>query len=93
MEDGRLELDNNLIENKIRPLALGRKNYLFAGSHSLSRFIGKAAQRIAMMYTFPGTCAANDVNPFEWLKTTLEKIPSTKLPELHSLVPGYRPEA
>ena len=60
----------------------GRKNYLFTGSHSLSRFIGKAAQRIAMMYTFPGTCAANDVNPFEWLKTTLEKIPSTKLPEI-----------
>lgn len=43
LDDGRLEMDNNLIENKIRPLALGRKNYLFAGSHS-------AAQRIAMMY-------------------------------------------
>lgn len=86
LEDGRLELDNNLIENKIRPLALGRKNYLFAGSH-------EAARRIAMMYTFLGTCAANDVNPFEWLKTTLEKIPTTKLSELHSLVPGYRPEA
>ncbi|TAK41986.1 MAG: IS66 family transposase [Saprospiraceae bacterium] len=65
LEDGRLELDNNLIENKIRPLALGRNNYLFAGSHSQSRFIGKAAQRIAMMYTFLGTCAANEVNPYE----------------------------
>ena len=42
LDDGRLEMDNNLIENKIRPLALGRKNYLFAGSHD-------AAQRIAMM--------------------------------------------
>lgn len=52
-----LEPDNNLIENKIRPLALGRKNYLFAGSH-------EAAQRIAMMYTFLGTCAANEVNPY-----------------------------
>lgn len=85
LEDGRLELDNNLIENKIRPLALGRKNYLFAGSHD-------AAQRIAMMYSFLGTCAANEVNPYEWLKTTLEKIPDTKLPELHTLLPGYRTE-
>lgn len=84
LEDGRLELDNNLIENKIRPLALGRKNYLFAGSH-------EAAQRIAMMYTFLGTCAANGINPYEWLKATLEKIPTTKLSELHTLVPGYKP--
>ena len=43
--DGVLEIDNNLIENAIRPLALGRKNYLFAGSHS-------AAQRGAIMYSF-----------------------------------------
>ena len=58
-EDGRLQLDNNLIENKIRPLALGRKNYLFAGSH-------KAAQRIAMMYTFFATCRLHNINPREW---------------------------
>ena len=45
MEYGQVELDNNLIENKIRPLALGRKNYLFAGSQD-------AAQRIAMMYSW-----------------------------------------
>jgi transposase len=83
LQDGRLELDNNLIENKIRPLALGRKNYLFAGSHD-------SARRIAMMYTFLGTCAANEVNPYEWLKSTLEKIPTTKLSELHTLVPGYK---
>ena len=41
LDHGEAELDNNLIENKIRPLALGRKNYLFAGSHA-------AAERIAM---------------------------------------------
>jgi hypothetical protein len=44
-QDGRLLIDNNHIENKIRPLALGRKNYLFAGGH-------EAAQRAAMMYSF-----------------------------------------
>ena len=76
------ELDNNLIENKIRPLALGRKNYLFAGSHD-------AAQRIAMMYSFFGSCKAHDINPYEWLKTTLEQIPDTKMSDLEKLLPGY----
>jgi transposase len=79
-KDPRLELDNNLIENKIRPLALGRKNYLFAGNH-------KAAQRIAMMYSFFATCKANEVNPYDWMKETLEKLPDTKLSELEKLIP------
>lgn len=78
--DGRYELDNNLIENKIRPLALGRKNYLFAGSH-------EGAQRIAMMYSFLGSCAANDINPMAWLENTLEKINDTKLKDLKVLLP------
>ena len=78
--DGRIELDNNLIENKIRPLALGRKNYLFAGSH-------KGADRIAMMYSFFATCKANNVNPYSWLKSTLEQIPSCKITELDKLMP------
>lgn len=82
MDYGHVELDNNLIENKIRPLALGRKNYLFAGSHD-------AAQRIAMMYSFFGSCKAQDINPYEWLKSTLERIPETKLSELETLLPGY----
>jgi len=46
--DGILEIDNNLVENSIRPNALGRKNYLFAGSHN-------EAQRAAMFYSFFGT--------------------------------------
>ena len=77
----QVELDNNLTENKIRPLALGRKNYLFAGSHP-------AAERIAMMYSFFGTCKAHDVNPYDWLKSTLDRIPETKLSELEKLLPG-----
>lgn len=82
LQDGRLRIDNNLVENKIRPLALGRKNYLFAGSH-------EAAQRIAMMYSFFATCKANEINPYDWMKDTLEKIKETKLSQLHTLVPGY----
>ena len=80
--DGRLHIDNNLIENTIRPLALGRKNYLFAGSH-------QAAQRIAMMYSFMATCKTQGINPFEWLANTLDKIADTKRSKLYTLLPGY----
>jgi transposase len=82
LDSGILEIDNNLIENKIRPLALGRKNYLFAGSH-------EGARRIAMMYTFMATCKANDVNPNIWLEDTLKKINDTSIQDLHTLFPGY----
>ena len=78
--DGRIELDNNLIENKIRPLAIGRKNYLFAGSHA-------GASCAAMMYSLFATCKANDVNPYEWLKSTLENIPTCSIKQLHKLLP------
>jgi len=76
-----VELDNNLIENKIRPLALGRKNYLFAGSH-------KGAGRIAMMYSFFATCKANEVNPYDWMKSTLENMPTTSILDLENLLPN-----
>jgi transposase len=67
-KDGRLEIDNNLVENAIRPVAIGRKNYLFAGSHD-------AAQRAAMIYSMLGTCKMRGVEPFSWLKNFFEVIP------------------
>jgi len=79
---GHLEIDNDLIENAIRPVALGRKNYLPAGSH-------KAAQRAAMIYSFFAMCKYHEVNPHEWLKQRLTKIPDTKMSELHWLMPGH----
>jgi len=82
-EDGRIELDNNLIENAIRPLALGRKNYLFAGSH-------RAAQNAAMIYSFLGSCKMQNINPREWLQATLEKIPDHSIQKLDQLLPGYQ---
>src|SRR5690606_21095353 len=60
LHDGNLQIDNNLCENAIRPVALGRKNYLFAGSH-------EEAQRSAMIYSFFATCRKHEVNPFKWL--------------------------
>ena len=80
LHDGSLEIDNNLAENAIRPITLGRKNYLFAGSH-------RGAERAAMFYSFFGTCKKNDVNPFEWLKKVLEVIPEHKVNQLHELLP------
>jgi transposase len=47
--NGKLNIDNNPVENAIRPVAIGRKNYLFAGSH-------EGAQRSAMLYSLFGTC-------------------------------------
>lgn len=78
--DGKLEIDNNLVENAIRPVAIGRKNYLFAGSHS-------GAERAAMLYSFLGTCKIHDVNPFEWLRSTLDKIPNYPINKISELLP------
>ncbi len=78
--DGRLEIDNNLVENAIRPVAIGRKNYLFAGSHN-------GARRAAMLYSFLGTCKINNVNPYEWLQNILCKIPTHHVNKLQELLP------
>ena len=80
LNDGSLEIDNNNVENAIRPLAIGRKNYLFAGS-------ARGAQRAAMFYSFFGTCKKNNVNPYEWLKKVLDVIPQHKVNKLHELLP------
>ena len=75
------EIDNNLIENTIRPLALGRKNYLFAGSH-------KSASNIAMMYSFFATCKINDIEPLSWLTFVLENILEHNANKLTELLPN-----
>ena len=78
--DGKYQIDNNLIENSIRPSAIGRKNYLFAGSH-------EGAKRLAMMYSFFGTCKINDINPLQWLTHVLKVIPDWKANKLYELLP------
>ncbi len=79
--DGRMEIDNNLIENKIRPLALGRKNYLFSGSH-------EGAQRAAMVYSLLASCKSLDINPYDYLKDVLEKIGDYPVNKLQDLLPS-----
>lgn len=78
--DGRLEICNNLVENAIRPIPLGRKNYLFAGSHA-------AAQRAAMIYSFFAICKKHEVNPYEWLKYALLNIMTVNHKNIRDLYP------
>ena len=80
--DGKLNIDNNPVENTIRPVAVGRKNYLFAGSH-------EAAQRSAMLYSLLGTCKLHDVNPFEWMKSLLERISAHPINKIQELLPHH----
>ena len=80
LHDGALEIDNNLIENAIRPVALGRKNYLFAGSH-------RAAQNAAMIYSFFATCKKHNVEPYAWLHYVLQVIQEYKVSKLNELLP------
>lgn len=83
--DGKLLIDNNLVENLIRPLALGRKNYLFAGSHD-------AAQRSAVFYSLFATCKLNDIEPFTWLRDILTRIKEHPINRIEELLPvvGYQ---
>lgn len=80
VNDGMLNPDNNPVERNIRPIALGRKNFLFAGSE-------KGAHRLAMLYSLIGTCAMNDVNPYEWLKDIFERINNHPVNRLSELLP------
>ncbi|WP_409021365.1 transposase domain-containing protein [Dyadobacter sp. CY261] len=73
-------LVRNLAENAIRPLAIGRKAFLFAGSH-------QAAEMTAAMYSFMATCKKNGVDEQQWLTDVLERIQSHKHKNLYQLLP------
>lgn len=79
-QNGQLEIDNNPIENSIRPVAVGRKNYLFAGSHD-------SAQRAAVAYTILAACKTADINPTEYLADVLQKLPTRKVNNVADLLP------
>jgi transposase len=79
-KDARLNIDNNPVENAIRPVAVGRKNYLFAGSH-------QAAQRAAMVYSLFATCKLHDINPYKWLKDVLERMHLYSTSNIEELLP------
>jgi hypothetical protein len=91
LEHGEVELDNNLVENAIRPTAIGKKNWLFFGS-------AEAGQRSAMMYTLVANCRLHGVEPYAYLKDVLTRLPRTTNKEVAQLTPqrwkqSHRPPA
>ena len=81
LQDGTVEIDNNLVENAIRIVALGRKNYLFAGSE-------QGAKWGAMIYTFLSSAMRHGHNPLDYLADVLRRLPDTKKSQLHELFPA-----
>ena len=81
LDDGKYEIDNNWVKNSIRPVAVGRKNYLFAGSH-------EAAQWSPMIYSLLATCKKNEVELYEWLSDVLARIQDHPINKISDLLPG-----
>ncbi|MFI3319912.1 MAG: transposase [Rikenellaceae bacterium] len=78
--DGRYRIDNNGVENAIRPIALGRKNYLYCGNDA-------SAERTAIIYTIVACCKRCGVNPFEYMTRVLPLTESARPSEYHTLMP------
>ena len=87
-QTGHLPIDNNPAENAIRPIALGRKNWLFVGSES-------AGKRHAVITSLLSSAKANGLEPYGWLSDTLKRLPDTLNKNLHTLLPTqqWKPQA
>lgn len=81
LEDGRIEIDNNLVENAIRPTALGKKNWLFFGE-------ADAGERGAIHYTIIESCRRRGVEPFAYLKDVLTRLPLMTNKQVPELLPS-----
>jgi transposase len=79
-DDGRIEIDNNTAERSIRPLVLGRRNYLFAGSDA-------GGERAANIYTLIATARLNDIDPYLYLRQVLERIAEHPINRIDELLP------
>ena len=80
VDDGHLEISNNAAERAIRPLAVGRKNWLFAGSD-------RGGERAAAIYTLIATAKLNDIDPQAWLADVLARLPDHPARRIHELLP------
>lgn len=77
---GRIEIDNNIAERAMRPIALGRKNYLFAGSD-------RGGKIAASFYSLIETCKLNNINPQEYFCDVLNRINDHPINKIHELLP------
>ena len=85
LDDGNVPIDNNAVENAIRPLAVGRKNWLFVGSQ-------QAGERAAVMLSLIESAKLNGHDPWAYLKDVFERLPTLKHRDLHLLLPhNWRP--
>jgi transposase len=85
LESGVYHLDNNSIERQMKYIAMGRKNYYFAGSH-------EGAHRAAVLYSLLGSCRLNKVNPWQWLSDVLRRMHSQPASKANELLPHrWRP--
>lgn len=80
LSDGRLSIDNNIAEQNIRPIAVGRKNWLFCGSDN-------GGDRAAIIYSLAQTCKRHGVNPFNYFRDVLERIADFPINQIHQLTP------
>jgi transposase len=81
LEDGRLEIDNNLTENAIRPSAVGKKNWLFIGHPD-------AGWRSAVIYSVIVSCRRRGIDPWEYVRDVLQRLPRMKQSEVSSILPA-----
>jgi transposase len=87
LDDGRFEIDNNLVENDIRPTAVGRKRWLFIGHP-------KAGWRSAVIYSLLISARRRGLNPQAYLTDILARLPSMKITQIHQLLPGnWQPDS
>jgi transposase len=78
--DGRVEIDQNLVENAIRPTALGKKNWLFIGE-------AEAGERSAILYTIVESCRRRGLDPYAYLRDILTRLPNATNWQIASLTP------
>ena len=83
VEVGELEIDNNSIENAIRPVAIGRKNYLFLGSPD------GGGLRAEVFYSLIGTCKRLGINPFEYLRDVIDRVSTHPASRVQELLPRF----
>jgi len=81
LEDGRIEIDNNLVENAIRPTALGKKNWLFIGE-------ADAGERSAVIYTVIESCRRRGLDPYAYLKDVLTRLPQMTIQQVPEILPA-----
>jgi transposase len=79
--DGRVEIDNNLVENAIRPTAIGKKNWLFIGE-------AQAGQRSAILYTIIESCRRRGIDPYAYLKDVLTRLPHMTNRQIPQVIPS-----